>query len=205
MFSKEQKIANLLEQESHLPDLFTRFLAPVAPDSTVFCLGSGPGGELPFVRALASSGRVIAFDNTHDQRIQANSVLLEAVARAEYYFLDLSLMNAEDLVVKFGSPQLIICRHPDVDEHPFWINHITNWSRYVKENGGQLLVTTYDKLEQLAILQSLLDKKIVPSRIDVYTKGYTYRPSWSLRSFQSDNYVFVVEGSQDCGVVDGLQ
>ena len=53
MFSKEQEIENLLEKESHLPDLFARFLAPIAPDSTVFCLGSGPGGELPFVRTLA--------------------------------------------------------------------------------------------------------------------------------------------------------
>ena len=195
MFSKEQEIENLLEKESHLPDLFARFLAPIAPDSTVFCRGSGPGGKLPFVRTLAPSGRVIAFDNTLDQKTQAHSVLLAAVARTQWYPLDLSVTSAEGLREQFGSPHLVICRHPDVHEHPFWINHLTDWSKYVKENEGQLLVTTYDKLEQLDILKSLLEKKIVPSRIDRYTKGYTYRPSWSLKSFQSDNFVFVVEGS----------
>lgn len=190
--SYQKYIHPLLEKESHLPDLFARFLAPIAPDSTVFCLGSGLGGELPFARSLVPSGRVIAFDNTHDQKIQANSVLLEAIARAEFYPRDLSAMSAKGLGEQFESPHLVICRHPDVDKHPFWIDRLTDWSRYVKENGGQLLVTAYDKLEQLAILGSLLDKEIVPSRIDIYTKGYTYKPSWSLRSFQSDNYVFVV-------------
>lgn len=194
MSSKEQEIENLLEKESHLPDLFTRFLAPIAPDSTVFCLGTGPGGELPFVRALAPSGRVIAFDNTDDPRIQSLSARLVSTSRAKFYPIDLSPMSARELAGQFGSPHLVICRHPELYDHPFWISHLTGWGTYVTENGGQLLVTTYDKLEQLDILRSMLGKGIVPGQIDQYTNGYIYTHSSFPRSFQSDNYVFVVGG-----------
>lgn len=192
MPSKEQEGESLLSKESHLPDLFARFLLPIGPDCTVFCLGTGLGGELPCVRTLAPSGRVIAFDNTDDPRIQAMSARLVSESRAEFYPIDLSIKSIEELVGQFGSPHLVICRHPNLYEHPFWINHLTDWGTYVKENGGQLLVTMYDKLEQLDIVRSLLKKKIVPSQFDMYTNGYIYTLSLSPRSFRSDNYVFVV-------------
>lgn len=197
MSFKEQEIANLLEKESHLPDLFARFLSPIAPDSTVYSLGVGPGGELPYVRALAPSGRVIAFDNTDDPRIQVMLTHLVSVSRAEFYPIDLSTMSTEALAEQFGSPRLVICRHPELYDHPFWINHLTGWGTYVTENSGQLLVTTYDKLEQLDMLRSLLGKKIVPRQFDVYTNGYVYAHSSFPRNFQSDNFVFVVGGNQD--------
>lgn len=129
----QQEVALLLEKESHLPDLFVRFLAPIAPDSTIFCLGSGLGSELPSTRALAPSGRIIAFDNTDDPRIQEMSACLVSESRAEFFPIDLATKNARELVGQFGSPHVVICRHPNIYEHPFWINHLTDWSRYVKK------------------------------------------------------------------------
>lgn len=192
LFASQHKkaLGQLMVTEAHLQVLLPRFLGSVSPDSTVFCLGSGAGRELPFARLFVPDGRIVAIDPSKKLSTQQLSVLFEVISQAEFHPFDLSMMQPSDVINKIGfEPDVVLCRHPSLVIDPFWSEHLALWGVLMRNKGGKLLVTTYSEREQTGIAELMRGVGLAP-RLDTFQASLFSLP-WHDK-FESDKFVTVL-------------
>lgn len=149
-----------LQEEFWLSELFSKYLSPVDPDSTVLCLGSGTGLELLHLRKLIPKGTLIGID----KNVSFESVVTEILADASFIQEDLERLTIAETMNHLSSPpNIVICRHPWMSQAPWFSDVLVNWGKFIRDNNGVMLITSFDSSERSKIVQGLAGVGIIPS------------------------------------------
>ena len=180
----------LREKSAPIDKLYRRFLPPLKPDATIAFFGHGTGDELLHIRKYAPDARLFAVDNTRDPQIRTDAVMTELATGAEHIGWDLAKTKPVRLIQRLGeTPDLIICRHPNIKEVPEMSDVIATWARVLATAGGHMLVTTYNPLEAQIVLT---DTKATPMTLSMWNDGAMVVDRDTGESLRSDQYVLVL-------------
>lgn len=128
--------------------------------------------ELTHVRKLVGDkGTIKAYDIVFPDRHGEESLRR---VQAEFHRIDIREM--EWVLSTIGAmPNLIVCRHPQVIQtvsrntgevveiNDWWIGCLSTWGRMVVENGGMMLVSTFDERERAALVLGMINVGLDPA------------------------------------------
>lgn len=144
---------------------------PAQPASVIAALAIGDGMELLHLRPFVGPQALIhGFDIVPPEELPHGADIIAYTSSLSHQ-ADIQSVGEVQSVLKVV-PDIIICRHPRLFEsvsrdsneimwNEWWINALTEYAKWISGR-GQMMITTFFKLEALKFIEGMTNQGIIP-------------------------------------------